>query len=143
MSNEENIDLIKAGMETFNAQDWDRFFEFSDESILTYAPGLQEPLRGLDANKERFKANAEAFPDQHIETREAFGQGDRIVLEGLFAGTHKGAFTSPDGQEVPPTNKRVELPIVLAFKVEGGKVTEEHDYFDTLTFMGQLGLAPQ
>ena len=142
MSDEENIDLIKSGMEAYNAHDWDQFFRNSDESIVIYAPDLEEPLKGLDASKERFKANAEAFPDQHIETRQVFGQGDWIVLEGVFTGTHKGTFTGPDGQEVPPTNKAVELPLALVFKVEGGKVTEEHDYYDNLSFLGQLGLAP-
>ena len=97
----------------------------------------------MDAYRERFEGNAEAFPDQPIESRQVFGQGDWIVLEGLFTGTHKGAFTGPDGREVPPTNKRVELPIALVFKVEGGKVTEEHDYYDNLTFLGQLGLTPE
>ena len=106
MSNEENIDVTRSGMEAFNARDWDRFFGFSHESIVTHAPDLLEPLKGLEASKERFKANAEAFPDQHIETRQVFGQGDWIVLEGLFTGTHKGAFIGPNGQEVPPPRTR-------------------------------------
>ena len=40
MSSIEKIDLIKSGMEAFNAQDWDRFFGLSAESIVTYAPDL-------------------------------------------------------------------------------------------------------
>ncbi len=143
MSSETNIDLIKAGMEAFNAQDWDRFFAFDDESIVTYAPNLEEPLKGLEAYKERFETNVEAFPDQHIETKRVFGDAEWVVLEGVFTGTHKGAFLGPGGEEIPPTHRRVELPLALVFKIEGGKVTEEHDYYDNLTFMSQLGLAPE
>ncbi|MFQ5986265.1 MAG: ester cyclase [Thermoplasmata archaeon] len=143
MSAEENIESVKAGMEAFNAQDWDRFFALDHESIVTYAPDLDEPLKGLEAYKERFETNEKAFPDQHIETTRVFGQGDWVVLEGVFTGTHKGAFIGPGGQEVPPTNKQVELPIALVFKIEGGKLTEEHDYYDNLTFLSQLGLAPE
>lgn len=143
MSTEENIDLIKTGMEAYNAQDWDRFFAFADESIVTYAPDLEEPLKGLEAYRERSRTNAEAFPDRHIETRRVFGAGDWVVLEGVFTGTHKGVFVGPGRKEIPPTNKRPELPLALVFKVEGGKVTEEHDYYDNLTFLSQLGLAPE
>ena len=143
MSSEENVELVKAGMEAFNAQDWDRFFAFSAESIVTHAPDLEEPLKGLEAYRKRFETNVNAFPDQYIETTRVFGQGDWVVLEGVFTGTHKGAFPGPGGQEIPPTNKKVELPLALVFKIEGGKTTEEHDYYDNLTFLSQLGLAPE
>ena len=143
MSNEENIDVIKSGMEAYNARDWARHSETIAEFIVYYSPESLEPVKGLDASKERFKANAEAFPDYHIETKQVFGQGDWVVLEGVFTGTHKGAFPTPGGQEIPPTGKRVELPELWVFKVEGGKVAEEHDYYDNLTFLSQLGLAPQ
>lgn len=139
----ENVELVRAGMEAFNAQDWDRFFGVNAESIVNYGPDLEEPLKGLEAYKERFDTNAEAFPDQHIEITQVFGGGDWVVLEGIFTGTHKGAFPGPGGQEIAPTNKSVELPVALVFKVEGGKVTEQHDYYDNLTFLSQLGLAPE
>ncbi|MEE9592078.1 MAG: ester cyclase [Thermoplasmata archaeon] len=142
MSIQGNIDLVKAGMEAFNAQDWDRFFGFADESIVAYAPDLEEPLKGLEAYRERW-ANVEAFPDRHIETKRVFGDAKWVVLEGVFTGTHKGAFPGPGGEEIPPTHKRVELPVALVFKIEGDKVTEEHDYYDNLTFLSQLGLAPE
>lgn len=143
MSIQENVKLVETGIEAFNAQDWDRFFAISDESVVIYAPDLEEPLKGLEAYRDRFEGSPEAFPDQHIETRRVFGQGDWVIMEGVFTGTNGGTFTGPDGQEAGPTNKRVELPIALIFKVEGGKVTEEHDYYDNLTLMGQLGLAPE
>ncbi|MEE9164176.1 MAG: ester cyclase [Thermoplasmata archaeon] len=143
MSSEENVELVKAGMEMFNAQDWDRFFANAAESIVTHAPDLEEPLKGLKAYRERFETNVEAFPDQHIETKQVFGQGEWVVLEGIFTGTHEGAFPGPGGQEIPATHKRVELPLALVFKIEGGKTTEEHDYYDNLAFLSQLGLAPE
>ncbi len=64
----------------FNAQDWDRFFANAAESIVTHAPDLEEPLKGLKAYRERFETNVEAFPDQHIETKQVFGQGEWAVL---------------------------------------------------------------
>ena len=127
----------------FNAQDWDRFVANAAESIVTHAPDLEEPLKGLKAYRERFETNVEAFPDQHIETKQVFGQGEWVVLEGIFTGTHEGAFPGPGGQEIPPTHKRVELPLALVFKIEDGKTTEEHDYYDNLAFLSQLGLAPE
>ncbi|MFQ5918795.1 MAG: ester cyclase [Thermoplasmata archaeon] len=143
MGTNENVELVKSGMEAFNAHDWDRFFALSDESLVNYAPDLEEPLKGLEGYRERFETNFAAFPDQHIETVRVFGAGDWVVFEGIFTGTHRGAFTGPGGQEIPATNKRVELPVALVFKIEGGKATEQHDYYDNLAFLSQIGMAPE
>ena len=143
MSIQENLALVEAGMEAFNAHDWDRFLAMNDDSIVNYAPDLEEPLKGLDALRDRFEGGAAAFPDQHLETRHIFGQGEWVVFEAIFTGTHKGPMRDPTGEEVPPTGKWVEVPIAFVFRVQGGKVTEQHDYYDNLSFLSQLGLAPE
>lgn len=139
---EENVKLVEAGLEAYNAQDWDAFFAGGDESIVVYAPDLMEPAKGLAAYRERFETNAAAFPDRQIEKTRIFGQGDWVCVEGIFTGTHTGAFTTPAGDEIPPTNKKVEVWLALVFKLANGKVIEEHDYYDQMSFFSQLGLAP-
>lgn len=142
MGVEENVQIVEEGLEAFNAHDWGRFFSRYHESVVEYAPELTEPVKGVAALRERFENGAEAFPDQRIDGVRTFGQGDWVCLEGVFRGTQTGPFVGPGGRTIPATNKRVELWVALVFKIEAGKVTEEHDYYDNMTFMSQLGLAP-
>jgi ketosteroid isomerase-like protein len=48
----------------------------------------------------------------------------------------------PDGSEIPPTGKTVELPGVDIITVRDGKVVSQRDYFYVVAMMSQLGLVP-
>ncbi len=142
MSVEENLKLIDAGVEAYNAHDWDRFFEFYAESVVNYAPNLPEPGKGLAALREWFEATETGFPDHRMEKVRAFGQGDYVCLESVWKGTHKGPIRGMKGEEIPATNKSVKNRLTTVFKIEEGKVTENHVYWDQLATFSQLGLAP-
>ncbi|MCJ2554752.1 MAG: ester cyclase [Candidatus Thermoplasmatota archaeon] len=142
MSVEENLKLVDAGLEAYNAHDWDRFFEFYAESVVNYGPNLPEPSKGLAALRERFETNEIAFPDHRMEKVRAFGQGDYVCVETVWKGTHKGPMQGPKGETIPATNKSVQTPMTMVLKIEEGKVTEDHGYWDQLATLSQLGLAP-
>ena len=143
MSVEENLRLIKDGYEAFNAHDWDRFFEGYAESLVVHAPDLLEPLKGLAAYREWIQTFDTAFPDQCFEEVRTFGQGDWVCTEAIFEGTHTGPLPGPGGETIPATNKEVRNPAAFVFKFEGGKITEQRNYVDQLSYLAQLGLAPE
>ena len=58
-----------------------------------------------------------------------------------FTGTHTGPLVGPGGQ-LPPSGKRIDLQAADFLTVSNGQITSWHVYFDTGTFMGQLGLSP-
>ena len=142
MSVEENLQAVKDGFEAYNAHDWDRFFEGYAESVVTYSPDQPEPLKGLAAWREQMQTFDTAFPDQRFEDVRTFGQGDWVCSEAIFTGTHTGPLPGPGAETIPATNKQVRNPVVFVFKIEGGKTTEQRFYFDQLTYLAQLGLAP-
>lgn len=41
---------------------------------------------------------------------------------------------------VPPTGRRVELPVVVVMKFEGGRIAHEHIYWDQASLLVQVGL---
>jgi hypothetical protein len=43
---------------------------------------------------------------------------------------------------IPPTNKRVRVNAVMVNTVKNGKITEARHFFDMLTVLTQLGVAP-
>ena len=142
MGVEENLKVVQAWERAFNARDWDRALAGYAESIVLHAPGLPEPLKGREAVKGWISGFVDAFPDMKTTVRNAFGQGDWVVMEEEFTGTHTGTLVSPDGSEIPATNKPVKMWSATVLKLENGQITEDHTYFDLLGFMGQLGLIP-
>ena len=142
MSVDENLQKVDASIEAFNDRDLDRFVGLRAESSVRHAPPAPEPLKGRDALREYLQGFVDAFPDGQIEKVRAFGQGDWTIVELAFTGTHTGPLPGPGGEAIPATNKPVRLPYCVVIKFEGGEVTEEHEYWDQLGFMAQLGLAP-
>lgn len=54
-------------------------------------------------------------------------------------GTHQGPLQTPN-EQIPPTNRRLEMRFVEAWDFVNGKITAGRMYFDSASFMSQLGL---
>jgi steroid delta-isomerase-like uncharacterized protein len=68
--------------------------------------------------------------------RWTFGE-DACVIELTLSGAHEGDFRG-----VPATGKTIALRIIAHFAFDGdGLITQETAYYDTLSFMRQLGLS--
>ncbi len=143
MSVEDNIQVIKEIEKAVNARDWERFDELHSESILEYSPQKPEGSKGIVAHRESLQDLFAAFPDMRAEMGHAFGQGDWVFVQIAMTGTHKAPLKGPGGQTIQATKKPVRLNVGSAVKIEGGKIMEEHNYFDLLGMMAQLGLTPQ
>ena len=64
---------------------------------------------------------------------------DTLVDEVIFSFTHTSEidWMLPG---IPPTGRRVEVPLVAIVRFEGGKVAHEHIYWDQASVLVQLGL---
>lgn len=100
-------------------------------------PNQSEPARGPQ-QIARYVAEVRAgFPDFKLEIKQRVAEGNRLVTYWTCTGTHKGDF-----QGIPPTGKRIEITGLALNRIENGKVAEERVYFDRLTMLEQLGVAP-
>jgi len=68
---------------------------------------------------------------------DVFGQGDKIVKHWNFKGTHTGEFFG-----IPASGKKVDIDGVTLVKMKDGKIAQEQDFLDNLSFYQQLGLIP-
>ena len=84
---------------------------------------------------------ADAFPDSRYTPQHVTVDGDTVVMESTFTGTHSGTFVDPGG-DIPPTNRQVEARSAHAVVVDGDRVTEVRMYFDVFGFLAQLGVLP-
>jgi predicted ester cyclase len=138
MSIEDNIRLVNTTLKAFEAHDMDGFVSFMSESVVDYAPGRTEPLRGRDAVREDNIGFLAMYPDVKFEITRIFGEGDMVCAEGIVSGTNTGPIPGRDGKMMPPTNKSVQVSACFVVKIENGMISEIREYLDQLEFSRQL-----
>lgn len=94
-----------------------------------------------EAIREFVSGMHQSFTDWHHDVM-IESAGDLVVVEGTWSGTHSGPMQTPQG-EVPPTGRRLTIPFAGIARVEGDRIASVHNYFDRMTFMGELGLLPE
>ena len=143
MNIEENIKVVDAIDRAVNERDWETFDERHSPDVLAYSPLTEKPTKDIETHREAVKGLTVSFPDFHIETERCFGQGEWLCAEFVVTGTHRAPLKTDGGQVIPPTNKKLRLQLVSTMRIRGGKIVEEHTYYDRLTMQAQLGIEPR
>jgi len=79
-----------------------------------------------------------AFPDAKGDVTNQVTEGDQVVTEVIFRGTHAGPLAGSMGT-IPATGKKVELLYAFVNSFRNGKIQRERAYFDLAGLMQQLG----
>ena len=128
-----------------NAHDLDATTKAYSADAVAYDPMYPEPLRGQDAIRKDNEGLFRAFPDVRFElvnVVEADAQNG--AGEVRMTGTHTGPLESPTGEEIPPTNKRIEVKGAVFARVnDRAEIVEERRYYDVGTMLRQLGIMPE
>jgi predicted ester cyclase len=132
--------VVERGMKAFNAHDMEALARDSAPDIESTAPG-DVKLKGPQAVKEYNQNFVKAFPDARVEAKNIFTQGNTVVVEGIFTGTHDGTLKTPMG-DVPATHRKVKGEFIQVFEVDRGLVKRDNLMYDQVQLMTQLGLAP-
>jgi steroid delta-isomerase-like uncharacterized protein len=134
--------LLDCYVERYDAGDLDGVIDLYAEDAVQGMP--DGTFEGKSAIRERLAQELDGFPDVAHTVRSFVEQGDMFADEWTFAGTHTGAFRLPDGRELPPTGKRVEIRGMEVVQVrEDGKIVLNALYYDTMAVLAQLGLVPE
>jgi len=112
---------------------------------VAYDPMYPEPLRGREAIRKEAAGYYKGFPDQRFEIVTVVEKDERSgAAEVRLTGTNTGSLITPTGEEMPPTNKRVDLKAAAFVRLnERGEIVEERRYYDVGTFLRQLGIVPE
>ncbi len=125
----------------FNDHDESRIRELNAENAVIEAPG-DVHVEGREAATQYAMAWLRAFPDARLEVKNELEDGDRVLQEFTFEGTHEDTLSSPAG-EIPATHRRLSGRGVQIFRVEGDAVVDTRLYFDQVQILTQLGLMPE
>lgn len=134
MSVEQNKEAIRRLFNMFNSHEFSRMNEVCDEDMVyRTASGIE--LVGLDAYRDVMVQLNEGFPDFEYSLEDIVGEGDRIHCTYRYTGTHKGEFFG-----IPASNRKADYLVASVCLFEDGKLVDEFDFYDGLTFMRQLGV---
>jgi steroid delta-isomerase-like uncharacterized protein len=98
-----------------------------------------QELQSLEEVKQFAGTYFTALPDTSFTVEDMLAEGDKVVTRWTARGTHHGE-TEDFG---PPTGRQVEVEGITIHRLEGGKIVEEWERYDNLSFLQQLGLAPE
>jgi steroid delta-isomerase-like uncharacterized protein len=135
-------ELLDRYVELYNAGDLDGVMDlYAEDSVQGMPDGVFE---GRSAIHRRLAEELAAFTDVHHTVVSFVEQGDAFADEWTFAGTHSAPFRLPDGRELPPTGKQIEVRGMEIVRVgPDGKIVLNTLYYDNLAVAAQLGLLPE
>jgi steroid delta-isomerase-like uncharacterized protein len=133
--------LLERYVERYNAGDLDTVMDlYAEDAIQTMPDGTFE---GRSVIRARLARDLTACPDAAYTVESFIEHGDTFADEWTFTGTHTGPFRLPDGTEIPPTGKRVEVKGMELVQVRDGKIVIDNLYYDNMAVLVQFGLIPQ
>lgn len=133
--------LVDRGADVWNRQDRDAYVALHSEDYEIVTPSLS--ATGHDGVRAFWAVNFDPFPENRVTVLRVVADGTSVVEEGIFAGTNTGPLPMPDGTELSATGAAVSVPYVAWHTVRDGLFVSSHFYWDSMTFLQQLGLMQQ
>jgi steroid delta-isomerase-like uncharacterized protein len=133
------VDLARESIQCFSAGDFDRLRSLLADDSYEEEHATQRRLEGADAQVDAARGWKEAFPDGRGTVQNAYADGNTVVLELTWEGTQTGPMRTPDGQEMPPSNRHGSVHACQVMEIEGGKIKATRAYFDLMTILQQIG----
>ena len=96
---------------------------------------------GIDQHVKDIEGLFNGTPDSRISAHPiAFGSGDWTATTGVLEATFSEPMKLPDGNSIPPTGKKIKMPMATIARWDNGCIAEEHLFWDNAEYMKQLGL---
>src|SRR6478735_4189575 len=124
--------VLEEAIQRWNAADRDGWAALYTDDVVYEAPGGARISGLADLKAKYFDALLTAAPDRGSSEVMLIAEGDHVVEQARYTGTHTGTWRSPDGAEIPATGRKVDFPFVGVFGVENGKISSIRIYYDQL-----------
>lgn len=83
------------------------------------------------------------FPDANGTLDSSYVDGDTVIMEMTWRGTHSGPFPLGEGNEIPASGVSIEVPAIMIATVKDDKVVKVRHLFDMLSLLTQIGAVPR
>ena len=136
-----NRKLLDRYVERYNAGDLDGVMDlYAEDAVQTHA---RRHLRGPETHPRAPRPGTGRVHGRRPHGGSFVEQGDAFADEWTFVGTHTGPVPLPDGTQLPPTGKRVEIRGMELVQLRDGKIVVNTLYYDNMAVLAQLGLVPE
>jgi steroid delta-isomerase-like uncharacterized protein len=96
-----------------------------------------QPSDGTEAVRELLQGLMDGFPDLHADIGKMRHADDAVFSEVLITGTNDGEWAG-----IPPSGRRIEVPVVGIFEFDDDRLLCEKVYIDMATILTQIGVLP-
>jgi predicted ester cyclase len=146
MAAQENVALARSLLDLYNNRQSDP--AWLDKCMAAFAADVETfdvpsgaILRGPDGYKRLILFFVENFPDGRVELTNVFATEDQVTLECTQRWNDTGPLHLPSGA-LPGMRRSGELRCCFVYHIRNGKIVSVHSYYDMMTQLEQLGLAP-
>ena len=125
----------------FYTKVWDQVINEGKVNVLdtAYAESIVlhtlPEIKGIKDAKAYYAGFVTGFSNRKFTVKKMFANGENLVKHWQFKGTHTGDFAG-----IKPTGKTVDIEGCTIAKIVDGKIVEEQDFMDNMSFLKQLGL---
>ena len=77
------------------------------------------------------------LPGYQLHAEDIIAEGDKVVVRCQVIGTHTGTLF-----DIPATGKNVQVPLIIIYQLEDGKIVDHWMQADTLSLMQQIDAIP-
>ena len=136
-------DVNKENLNKLIGQVWNKGkFDLVSELVapqytIHHDPGDPWERQTLDREgyKQRVLYSRNAFPDLCFNIKEFVAAEDRVVINWILTGTHRG-----DLSDVPASGKKIRLSGLTIYYFSEGKISGHWQVIDRLAFLAQIGI---
>lgn len=109
--------------EVWNEGDISAVNQIVSIGYIEHSP-LPGQVPGFEGIKQVIQMLWSAFPDLHFKVEDIFAEDHKLVVRGIFRGTHQRTIMG-----VPPSGELVSIPEIHIFRVASGKILEHWGEF--------------
>lgn len=124
--------------EAFNEAKLDVIDELIAPDFVNHDPADPVDARGPEGMKEFVRTYRSAFPDIRVTIEDQIAEGDKVVSRWTGRGTQQGELMG-----MPASGKQATVSGISIDRIEGGKIIESWNNWDTLGMLQQLGVVPE
>ena len=137
-----NAEISELGIKLFNENKIDEWTDaIAADDIALEDVAIGHKAFGKEEAKAYVKNWKTTFPDMVGKCNNRVESGNTMFEECSWTGTNTGEINAPDGSKIPPTGKSVNINNCFVYEFENGKIKSMKNYLDTMSMMGQLGVA--
>jgi predicted ester cyclase len=130
------VEHCRSYLESFATGDPDTIASHvTDDFVNEHAAALGTGCVGIDEYRKRLPGFIASMPGLRYEIGDTIAEGDRVVITYTLRCSAK----PPDGDTDGPRD--IAVRGAMRFDMRGGKIARRVDYWDSLVYLRQAGLA--